>query len=168
MHAEPLPLDEALRDRFCNWSLVEQQNSTRYVAELRAGLEWWRPRLAGVDLRELSITRHVLPELDRLQRGRRPRIVALKVLCSWLHRERHELEHNPLAALKLPQSRPEQWRRRKVVPRQVLDATLDELEPKWRDAVTVLCGTGWHVTELARFATTQSGGIATRPRRAGR
>ena len=169
MHAErPLALDDDLRNRFCNWSIVERQNSPRYVAELRAGLAWWSSRLQGVDLRQLSIVRHVLPELDRLERGRRPRLVALKVLCSWLHRERHELEHDPLAALKLPQSRPEQWRRRKAVPRPVLEATLRELEPRWRDAVTILCGTGWHVTELERFATQWSGGIGPRPPRARR
>ena len=155
-------LDDDLRTRFATWSLVERHNTPRYVAELRAGLAWWASRLAGVDLRELSLVRHVLPELDQVARGRRPRAVALKILCSWLHGERHELEHNPLGALKVPQSRPEQWRRRKVVARQVLDATLDELEPKWRDAITVLCGTGWHVTELARFAG--AGEISPRPR----
>lgn len=149
---EPLHLDSARIAAFLTWSRRERHNCERYVREQEAYLRWWRTRLSGVDLRELRIAEDVLPHLDALDRGRTPRIAALKVFVRWLHRERHELERDPVAALKIPQPRPAQWRRRRIVLEEELARARREL-PSWaRDAVTVLCGCGWHVTELARFA----------------
>src|SRR4051812_45426403 len=137
---------------FISSSRRERHNCERYVREQEAYLRWWAERLVHVDLRELRIARDVLPLLDALERGRTPRIAALKVFVRWLHRERHELDRDPVAALKIPQPRPAQWRRRRIVLGDELARARREL-PIWaRDAVTVLCGTGWHVTELARFA----------------
>src|SRR3954470_6308913 len=158
---EPLHLDSARIAAFLTWSRRERHNTERYVREQEAYLRWWSTQLSGVDLRDLRIARDVLPHLDALERGRTPRIAALKVFVRWLHRERHELERDPVAALKIPQPRPAQWRRRRIVAGDELEQARREL-PRWaRDAVTVLCGTGWHVTELARFAA--AGEIAPPP-----
>lgn len=159
--AAPIHVDEAHIASFATWSRRERHNCERYVREQEAYLRWWATRLSGVDLRDLRIARDVLPHLDALERGRTPRIAALKVFVRWLHRERHELERDPVAALKIPQPRPAQWRRRRIVAGDELEQARREL-PRWaRDAVTVLCGTGWHVTELARFAA--AGEIASPP-----
>jgi integrase len=148
----PIQLDSARIAAFLAWSRRERQNTEKYVREQEKYLGWWATRLSGVDLRELRIAGDVLPHLDELAGGRAPRIAMLKVFCSWLHRERHELERDPVAALKIPQPRPAQWRRRRIVLRDELEGARRQL-PAWaRDAVTVLCGTGWHLAELVRFA----------------
>ncbi|MBS2023400.1 MAG: site-specific integrase [Deltaproteobacteria bacterium] len=155
---EPVLVGDWL-DAFEEWSRVDRHNSAKYVKEQRAYLDWWAVRLAAVDLRALVLRKHVVPELDGA-RCRGQRIAALKAFCGWLTRVRFELDHNPVAQLKVPQSRPAQWRRSKVVaPAQL--AVVDGL-PSWaRDGLVVLLGTGWHVSELYRFA--RSGDVSKPP-----
>jgi integrase len=145
-----------LRARFLTWSEHDQHNSRQWLREQSANLTWWGAVLGDVDLRKLSLRDQVLPALEddhgRPIPGRKARACVLKRFCSWLVDVRHELDDNPVAALHLPQSRPAQWRASKIVEARVLEATRDELSRYWRPALDVLCGTAWHVTELARFA----------------
>jgi integrase len=106
-----------------------------------------------------------MPQLENI--GARPqRIAALKRLYSWLVNELHILDQteNRAFSLRVPQTRPEQWRHTKVVERAVIMATRRRLDGLWRDRIDVLLGTGWHVTELWRFA--REGRIEPRPPRA--
>jgi integrase len=53
--------------------------------------------------------------------------------------------------LKVPQAAPEKWRRRKAASIKVVRAAVRGLAPAYRDVLTVLAATGWHVSELERF-----------------
>lgn len=153
----PVRMTPELLEQFLTWSLDERHNTLRYVREQRAYLTWWSRIVGDADLRGLSLLEVVQPALAGAK-ARGARIAALKAFCAWLVRERFLLERNPVDALKVPQSRPEQWRRPKVVQEPHRRAVLEQLEPHWRDAILVLSGTGWHVTELDRFA--RAGAVA--------
>lgn len=147
----PLHLDTKLLNRFLEWSRDERHNSPGHVRDQRRYLTAWTQALRGVDLRELSVREHVLPKLRKLS-ARTHRIRALKRLVSWLANVEHELERDPLSTLKVPQSRPAQWSKSKVVDLEDLARTTSCLSRRWRDAIEVLAGTAWHVTELQRFS----------------
>src|SRR5205814_616044 len=115
-------------------------------------------RLAGWDLRGASLTKHILPSLEG-GTARGPRIAVLKRLYSYLRKVTHRIsrEDDPtLETLTVPQSRPEQWKRVKSVPSANVGAALEHLSNTYKDALLVLAGTGWHVTEIIRFARTGS------------
>ena len=153
----PLLLSAELRAQFLE-ALRVRGCTARYIGDVARYLARWGEQLAGVDLRELSLPRQVLPALEQAS-CRGARVAALKACTAWLTRERFELAHDPCAALKVPQARPEQWRRPKVVELYRLDQVLARLELPWRDCMTVLLGTGWHLTELQRFV--RAGAILT-------
>lgn len=157
-------LDESLAERFLRWSSA--RNSTSWVRDQRRYLYWWVSVLAGRDIRFVSLERHILPALEGAK-ARGPRIATLKRLCSWLVYVEHRLpaDRNPCLGLKCIQATPAQWKTSKVVPRKVLLDTRRNIDSaRYRAALDVLRGTGWHVSELQRFAT--SGELAPRPPRA--
>lgn len=101
--------------------------------------------------------------------SRKHRIEVLKALFRWLRSERHLLtaaEDPTYGALAVPQGRPEQWVHSKVIPRENHDEVLKHLIGVNRDRLLVLAGTGWHVTELTRFAA--AGVVAALPSTASR
>ena len=53
----------------------------------------------------------------------------------------------------MPQANPEQLTRSKVVTREHVLLVIGHLTPPWRDALLLQAATGWHVSEVARFAT---------------
>ncbi len=97
---------------------------------------------------------HIKPALKTA--GNVPhRIAVLKSLYSWLRKEKHLLSVNEdptFQTLVVPQARPEQWKRDKVIPREHYLLAREHLAPYWGDGMDVQAGTGWHVTELVRFA----------------
>ncbi len=109
-----------------------------------------------MDLRRADLARHVLPPLAKAT-CKPQRIAVLKRFYSWLRREEHKItpaEDPTLDTLSVPQSRPEQLRRAKAVPREHVMLAIDHLATnRWRDLLRVLAGTGMHVSELERFAT---------------
>lgn len=52
----------------------------------------------------------------------------------------------------MPQARPEQWKRDKVMPSEHYLLAREHLAPYWCDGMDVQAGTGWLVTRLVRFA----------------
>ena len=101
---DPVYLDDKLVKRLLDWS-EEKGNTKEHRNGQKRYLAWWAKHLVGVDLRVLDLRRDVLPALDQAVGARHLRIAALKVLTSWLTRERYELATDPLAALKVPQVR---------------------------------------------------------------
>jgi integrase len=166
---DPIYLDAALAEAFLRWSLETKGNSPKYVNDQRHTLAWWAEKLAGVDLRRCSLRDRILPALNG-QPGRQPKIATLKVLYSWLRAEVHRIttvEDPTFGQLKVPQSKPEQARRPKALPREHVQLVIEHLaSERWRDLLRVLAGTGMHVSELERFAS--SGTIEPVPRNADR
>jgi hypothetical protein len=69
----------------------------------------------------------------------------LKALYSWLRKEKHVLDvtQDPtFQTLTVPQTRPEQWKREKVIPREHYQLAREHLAPHWRDGMDVQAGTG--------------------------
>lgn len=159
-------LDKELAKSFLMWSKNDVKNTPEWVTKQRGYLAWWADEFRGVDLRKVTLAKHILGALDR-PRGpkrrrvgaRQHRIAVLKSFYTWLRVERDAIttiEDPTYGKLKVPQSRPEQWIRQKAIPRETLLAVREKLDGHWRDALTVLMGTGWHVTELVRFTSTGS------------
>ena len=160
--AARLPLQiGAHLEEFLTWSTT--RNCSTYVSEQRRYLTWWRAQLAGVDLHQLELATVEVALIGAL--SRQQRIAALKRYVSYLVTVRRALERDPVAMLKVPQTRPAQWRGAKARARGDVLRTLAELVklPHQHARLAVLCGTGWHLTELVRFA--QAGRLLRRGRR---
>jgi DNA-directed RNA polymerase specialized sigma24 family protein len=161
----PLYLDDALTKEFLAWSLREKRNTTAWVARQRAALAFWADHLRGVDLKRMDLRSHVLPAIEGPGRARKVRV--LKAFLSWLRKVRHSItaaEDVTFGTLSAPQSRPEQWKREKAVPKEHVDLALEHLGPPWRDALTLQVHTGWHVSEVSRFVA--GGSVEPLPRNA--
>jgi integrase len=157
---EAIVLDKELIEKFLAWSKHEKDNTEDWVRKQKRFLRWWADKLELRDLRRVDLASHVIPALDGAT-SRKHRIEALKALYGWLRKVRHILkpsEDPTLDALAVPQSRPEQWTRSKVIPLADHEAAVAHLAPIHRDRLTVLAGTGWHTTELLRFA---AGGLVS-------
>jgi len=81
---------------------------------------------------------------------------ALKALYTWLRRERHliTLAEDPVAGgmLQCVQASKIQKKKNKAVPRESVELVISHLAGTWKDALVIQSETGWHVTEIARFA----------------
>ena len=153
--APPLLLDQVMIDAFCRWSAADQHNSPRWVRYQRTYLEWWGQQLERVDLRAVSLADHVLPALDEAKGARAHRIAVIKRLYSWLRSTRFLItpaQDPTYGTLRVPQSTPAQWREQKTFDRAAFKRLLRYVGDYWRDPLTVLGGTGWHFSELERFA----------------
>lgn len=158
---EGLAVDPKLVKTFLEWSRAEKGNTAKWVRDQQRALAWWLRKLPRKDFRRLT-TGELVALLDDAQ-GRKQKIATLKTFCSWLIEERHVLAptENPTAGLRVPQARPEQWTQVKAIDRETFEAVRAELSGTWADAADVLAGTGWHFTELQRFA--ESGRVEAHP-----
>lgn len=150
--ASPIYLNLELMLDYLRW--CHGRNTEKWIREKRTLLAWWADRLGAKDLRRLSLRDHIAPAIPRGTKGRAHRIQTIKNLFTWLREERHVLSsaEDPTLDLPVPQARPEQWKIPKVIPIADHQAMLGQIEPAWRSHILVLAGTGWHVTELMRFA----------------
>lgn len=151
---EPIYLDETLSQEFLAWSKDEKKNSRSWRTKQRSLLAWWAEKLHGVDLRRASLRDHILPALKG-QTSRHHRISVIKALYTWLRAEAHRIstaEDPVYGQLRVPQAPPAQLKKSKVVPRDHVYLAIDALASPWREALTVQAGTGWHTTEVIRFA----------------
>ncbi|MFL5345321.1 MAG: tyrosine-type recombinase/integrase [Hyalangium sp.] len=150
----PIYLDAPLAEEFLIWNRDVKKNSREWLEKQQRYLAWWADQLKGLDLRKVSLVDHIKPALKSA--GKSPhRIAVLKSVYSWLRKEKHLLSVNEdptFQTLVVPQARPEQWKRDKVIPREHYLLAREHLAPHWRDGMDVQAGTGRHVTELIRFA----------------
>jgi integrase len=113
----------------------------------------WMEAVGARDVRSLTV-----PELKRtLQRWRGShglRIAALKVFFAWLREEEGALRHAEDVTLDwpVPQAVPAQRRKAKALALDTVIAILPHLSEGDREIVALLCGTGWHLQEAARFS----------------
>lgn len=156
VQGDAIVITEELTRAFLKWSKNEKGNSVEWVAKQKRYLKWWAKKIGRRDLRRVSLRDHLRPALDKAPSARH-RIEVLKALYGWLRKERNVIspaEDPTYGTLSVPQGRPEQWKTSKIIPRADHDAVWRVLTEPWRDMLTVLAGTGWHVTELGRFCRT--------------
>jgi integrase len=160
---DPVVLDADMARDFLRWSRDGKGNSTQWVAKQKRYLAWWSKQIGRRDLRRVTVRDHLRPALDRATSSRQ-RIETIKAFYGWMRKERHIIataEDPTYGTLAVPQGRPEQWVTPKIIPRASHDAAWGATTQPWRDMMTVLAGTGWHVTELERFI--RSGIVADLP-----
>lgn len=145
-------LDEELVAGFL---LAHGSNSRGWQVTQRSILAWWAEQLAGIDLRRATLRDHILPALDREGVGSRPhRTAIVKRLFAWLREtDRISIAEDPvMRKLKAPPPRVAQLERSKVISREQYEGARAHMMGVYRDGLDLLAGTGWHLTELARFA----------------
>jgi site-specific recombinase XerD len=152
-------------------------NSEEYLRNKKRYIAWWAERLFGQDLRKLD-TRTILRSLRVNQDPLGDyvtcyahRIATIKHLYSWLTDIQHgagvlEPAENPTVAIKVPQSRRAQATKLKVFSAEDFKRVFEILGQdrggrrigyaeghSWRqDVLLVLVDTGWHFSEVRRFA----------------
>lgn len=149
--ADALVLDAKMIDDFFAWHLGK--NTREWALNQKRLLIDWANHLKGADLRTLSLVTDLKPHLHgNTQRGHRAK--ALRSLFKWLRTERGLLTRQQDATLDLqiPPPKPAQWEASKAVPWEDVVATLPHLREDIRDALEFLSVTGWHISELQRFA----------------
>lgn len=163
--AEPVHLDDVRLLGFLTWSRDEIRNTPKHVHDQKTYLEWWQDRIGGVDLRgDLSLSK--LHDALSGATCRQQRIAAVKRFLSWLRKTGAiEASHDPtlFGALPVPASKPAQHRKSKVVPQEHVALVLERLGGRvWRDILVIQAGSGWHTSEVQRFA--EAGTIEPLPR----
>lgn len=145
-----LYLTEELAEEFEAWHA--KKVSAKYAKETANRLADWREALEGRDLRRLSLPDDIDANANG-RGGRRPRVVAIKLLFKWLRLEKRLVTRAQDVTLDiaLPPSVPEKTRRRKVVELAVVRAAAAHLAPVYRDYLQLKLATSWHCTECARF-----------------
>jgi integrase len=187
----PLHLDAKLVEEFLAFS-EREGNSAGWRRKQKNILAWWADRLDGMDLRKVALGEHVMPALKRKDAtSRHHRIAILKGLYSWLRAEVHRIsvsEDPVFGTLKVPQASVAQLTRSKVVPRDHVLLVIERLRADeaerqrvrearkvvplhegrgigpWADALTLQAATGWHTSEVQRFAA--EGSIEPLPKHA--
>lgn len=164
MRPDPKGVPRLVRE-FLRYSRDEKGNSKEWIGKQKANLSKWMPKLHGVDLRRATLRDHLLPAMENVP-DRRLWVVTIKALFRYLRKHRHLITsaQDPTVDLTLPQAQPEQFRRSKVVPREHVDLVIEHLAAPWRDALALQAGTGWHTTEIVRFAA--NGTVEPLPRHA--
>lgn len=134
--------------------------------QLREGLtvEWadevarcladWEEVLRGRDIRALDLHRDLLAALEKWPTQRPHRMKAIKGFFRWLREKKGLIQDQQDATrgLRVPQSKPEKQRRRKIVAPEDVAAVLPHLPQPTRDILHLLTATAWHVSEVRRFA----------------
>jgi integrase len=154
-------LTRGLVDEFLEWSQETgfhgRGNTVGHVANQRIAMDFWLKHLARRDLHHVDLERDILPVLiGQSQQANRRR--TLKAFFSWLRSEdggnRIKLAEDPVArALKVPKSDPRaRTKANKAVAWRDLLKVRDALQGHWRAAFEVQMATGWHGTEIKRFA----------------
>jgi len=168
---EPVWLESKLVEQYLGYS-AEKENSKRWRKQQRGILAWWTEKLAGRNLAGgVTLDRDILPALEGTYKASRIRV--LKALFAWLREVRLRItpDQDPTygGRLKAPQTKSAQASGEKTVrSRDDYRAVWNYLRKKkadhWADALIILAGTGWHLTELDRFST-MAGRILVPPTR---
>lgn len=150
---DALTMTDGLVEEFFNWQVDVRGNTKKHAKEMARRLADWIEDLGGRDLRRLNLRDHIKPALEKRKSSRQHRVIALKSFFSWLRKERHLLTSAQDCTLDIsvPQAVPEKRKRRKVVEWERVAAAGAKLEGAYRDCLSLLVATGWHVTELERF-----------------
>ena len=155
---EPLIITAELLADYLTHQLAK--NSRKHARSMVRFLGDWAEELGARDLREVRLV-ELKRALKTWPTSHQHRIIAIKGFYAWLREECEELTHaeDPSLDLKVPQAKPEKHRRRKAAAWEVVAAVYAKLNPTYRDALQVAGATGWHVSELRRFAREERSSI---------
>jgi integrase len=160
---EPLYITAKLVKEHLDWCRDVKGNTPHWVNNKAHYLAWWTEKIGDLDLRRVSLSDHIKPALAGAK-GRAHKIATLKFFYAWLRKEQHVIalaEDPTFDMLPVPQAKPAQWKKSKVIPAEDFEAARKHMVGHWRDALDVQAGTGWHVTEVHRFA--MGGAVDTYP-----
>jgi len=151
-------LDDVSLRRHIAWLKGRDEGcSAQHVKDRECYLEFWKEKLAGKDLRRLTLKGDILPHIED-EHGKKfdgwdHKVKHLKAFYGWLRgrEEKIHISEDPIrGALTVPKKKA---RVKKARDFRELLAIRDHLDPKWRDLYDVRIGTGWHWSELELFAT---------------
>ncbi len=149
-----LPMSKDLIIEFLEWSRDAKKNGKRHVLQQQADLAWWLGILGGKDLKKLELGTDVLPALKDAP-GRRLKIVSIKSFFGWLRKEKHVVkahEDATFGSLVAPKTRVAQRTSPKYIPLETHERWIQAVAPAVAAHLELLAGTGWHITEVCRFA----------------
>jgi integrase len=125
----------------CRERNLDRQSINAKERQLREWKERVGPR---------RMTLPLLAEISKKMSGARNKVACLKAYFTWLRQQGRVLrQHDPTIDLAKPQAKPTDWDR--LVPLETHRKLVAALDSRWGDLLTVLMGTGWHVSELLRF-----------------
>lgn len=140
---------------WASYQLNVKRSTRHYVKTCLGYLRHWRIHLEGVDIRAMDARLHIKDFLAANPRGHKWYVVSLKSLFAYLRKELDLIKTHEDATLsiQMPAVRPEKQVRRKAVSWERFVSAMRLLPSKYRDPLILLSGTGWHYTELCRFAS---------------
>ena len=149
-----LAMTAALVLEFRNYQLETKRLSIDWANDCGRMLADWTDDLAGKDLRKLNVQQHINPILARRPSSLVHRVTALKGFFRWMRTQKGLLKHAEDVSLDVPMPKvaAAKLTRKKVVEVERVRAAIRTTPLPWRDALILLVGTGWHVSELLRFA----------------
>jgi integrase len=163
---DPIYLDLDLGRAYVGWCKRPEEeggkgNGRQWAGRKKNLLDWWMQQLAGQDLRRLTLDR-LVAILEPDDAGGVPgrvvsyphKVEVIKDFFGFLRTKKRLLTkaEDPTLDLQVPQARPGQRSKRiKHFDQETHLAVLKHITAPWSDMLVVLAGTGWHVTELARF-----------------
>lgn len=137
-----------------SWQLDVKKVSRAWSADCARVLGDWAEDLGGKDLKKLS-TADIKNALNKRKTTRHHRVIALKGFFKWLRREKGLLKHAEDVTLdvEIPKVRAAKLTRKKDVPVEIVRQVAPHLPAHVRDVLTLQMGTGWHISEVRRFAS---------------
>lgn len=162
--SDAIPLDDALVNEYLDWC-ADEGHSLAWRSKKRGYLAWWVEKLYKRNLRGLD-KRVILSCAPKGRTKSRPhKIAVLKALYEYLRNPEQRLAthpdkptltagEDPMIDFKVPQAAPAQSHGGKApVPVEHLALVMEAMTGAvYRDAFTLLIGTGWRGTEAPRFA----------------
>ncbi len=114
----------------------------------------WTDDLAGRDLRKLNLQKDIKPALARRKTTQHHRAIAIKGLFKWLRKERGLLKHaeDVTLDLSIPKIRAAKLTEAKNVALDNVRAVAPHLPSHVLDVMVLQMGTGWHISEVRKFA----------------
>jgi integrase len=153
-YVERLMLTDALIFEYRDWQLDVAGNSHEWAHTSANMLADWMEVIGETDLRQLTAPK-VKTMLASFTTSQPARMTVLKGFFTWLRKERGLLKHHedPMPDVRIPErkSAKEQGRARDV-PFETALAVYKQLRADVKDVLQLLSGTGWHLSEVGRFA----------------
>ena len=164
---EPVLLDVEVANRFLTWCRDVKKNSPLWVGKQKRYVAWWATKLKGKNLAKLSLKYDIEAALVG-EKAIAHRIATIKAIYSWLRKVDRTIalpEDPTFGTLSVPQSDPHHREMKdKSIPAADYTRVREHLEGHWRAALEVQLGTGWHLSEVKRFA--EGGAIEKHPTKA--